>query len=38
MAASGLPPLPVQLKAVQHFLRTAQEVEKREPVVAYYCK
>ncbi|XP_060609456.1 vacuolar protein sorting-associated protein VTA1 homolog isoform X2 [Anolis sagrei] len=38
MAASGLPPLPPPLKAIQHFLRTAQEVEKREPVVAYYCR
>ncbi|XP_066471309.1 vacuolar protein sorting-associated protein VTA1 homolog [Tiliqua scincoides] len=38
MAASGLPPLPPQLKAVQHYLRTAQELDKREPVVAYYCR
>lgn len=38
MAAPGLPPLPPQLKAIQHYLRTAQELDKREPVVAYYCK
>ncbi|XP_062980664.1 vacuolar protein sorting-associated protein VTA1 homolog isoform X2 [Elgaria multicarinata webbii] len=38
MAASGLPPLPAQFKPIQHFLRTAQELEKREPVVAYYCR
>ncbi|KAF7254439.1 hypothetical protein EYD10_00509 [Varanus komodoensis] len=38
MAASGFPPLPAQFKPIQHFLRTAQELEKREPVVAYYCR
>ncbi|KAG8123782.1 hypothetical protein E2320_019116 [Naja naja] len=38
MAASGLPPLPPQFKTIQHFLRTAQELDKREPVVAYYCR
>ncbi|XP_077207300.1 vacuolar protein sorting-associated protein VTA1 homolog isoform X1 [Paroedura picta] len=38
MAASGLPPLPPQFKAVQHVLRTAQELDKREPVAAYYCR
>lgn len=30
--------LPPQLKAIQHHLRTAQEHEKRDPVVAYYCE
>ncbi|CAL8392430.1 unnamed protein product [Arctogadus glacialis] len=30
--------LPVQFKAVQHHLRTAQEHDKRDPVVAYYCR
>lgn len=30
--------LPAQLKAVQHHMRTAQEHEKRDPVVAYYCR
>jgi len=30
--------LPPQLKAVQHHLRTAQEHEQRDPVVAYYCR
>lgn len=30
--------VPTQLKAVQHYLRTAQEHEKRDPVVAYYCR
>ncbi|XP_069028670.1 vacuolar protein sorting-associated protein VTA1 homolog isoform X2 [Embiotoca jacksoni] len=30
--------LPAQLKGIQHHLRTAQEHEKRDPVVAYYCR
>ncbi|XP_049446145.1 vacuolar protein sorting-associated protein VTA1 homolog isoform X3 [Epinephelus fuscoguttatus] len=30
--------LPPQLKAIQHHLRTAQEHENRDPVVAYYCR
>ncbi|KAG8011543.1 Vacuolar protein sorting-associated protein VTA1-like protein, partial [Nibea albiflora] len=30
--------LPPQLKAIQHHLRTAQEHDKRDPVVAYYCE
>ncbi|CAL8315380.1 unnamed protein product [Lota lota] len=30
--------LPAQFKAVQHHLRTAQEHDKRDPVVAYYCR
>uniref|UniRef100_A0A3Q3FED1 Vta1/callose synthase N-terminal domain-containing protein n=1 Tax=Labrus bergylta TaxID=56723 RepID=A0A3Q3FED1_9LABR len=30
--------LPPQLKSLQHHLRTAQEHEKRDPVVAYYCR
>ncbi|XP_030627568.1 vacuolar protein sorting-associated protein VTA1 homolog isoform X2 [Chanos chanos] len=30
--------VPSQLKAIQHHLRTAQEHEKRDPVVAYYCR
>lgn len=38
MAALGLPPLPPQFKPIQHYLRTAQELDKREPVVAYYCR
>uniref|UniRef100_A0A8C7ECS6 Vacuolar protein sorting-associated protein VTA1 homolog n=1 Tax=Nothoprocta perdicaria TaxID=30464 RepID=A0A8C7ECS6_NOTPE len=38
MAALALPPLPPQFKSIQHHLRTAQELDKREPVVAYYCR
>ncbi|TNM94550.1 hypothetical protein fugu_017309 [Takifugu bimaculatus] len=30
--------LPPQLKPIQHHLRTAQEHETRDPVVAYYCR
>ncbi|KAJ8275168.1 hypothetical protein COCON_G00097930 [Conger conger] len=30
--------LPPQFKSIQHHLRTAQEHEKRDPVVAYYCR
>uniref|UniRef100_A0A8D0GHU6 Vacuolar protein sorting-associated protein VTA1 homolog n=1 Tax=Sphenodon punctatus TaxID=8508 RepID=A0A8D0GHU6_SPHPU len=38
MAATALPPLPPQFKSLQHHLRTAQELDKREAVVAYYCR
>ncbi|XP_034622771.1 vacuolar protein sorting-associated protein VTA1 homolog [Trachemys scripta elegans] len=38
MAATALPPLPEQFKSLQHHLRTGQELDKREPVVAYYCR
>ncbi|CAH7162741.1 Vta1 [Phodopus roborovskii] len=37
-ALAPLPPLPAQFKSIQHHLRTAQEHDKRDPVVAYYCK
>ncbi|CAB1440495.1 unnamed protein product [Pleuronectes platessa] len=30
--------LPAQLRPIQHHLRTAQEHEARDPVVAYYCR
>eukprot|EP00066_Takifugu_rubripes_P020819 XP_011610085.1 PREDICTED: vacuolar protein sorting-associated protein VTA1 homolog isoform X1 [Takifugu rubripes] len=30
--------LPPQFKPIQHHLRTAQEHETRDPVVAYYCR
>ncbi|KAM4772164.1 vacuolar protein sorting-associated protein VTA1 homolog [Rhinophrynus dorsalis] len=36
--ASPMPPLPEQFKSLQHHLRTAQEHDKRDPVVAYYCR
>ncbi|XP_069141119.1 vacuolar protein sorting-associated protein VTA1 homolog isoform X2 [Argopecten irradians] len=34
----ALPPLPAKLKALQHYLKTATEHDKRDPVVAYYCR
>lgn len=34
----GVMALPPQFKSLQHHLRTAQEHEKRDPVVAYYCE
>uniref|UniRef100_A0A2K6FE27 Vesicle trafficking 1 n=1 Tax=Propithecus coquereli TaxID=379532 RepID=A0A2K6FE27_PROCO len=37
-ALAPLPPLPPQFKSIQHHLRTAQEHDKRDPVVAYYCR
>ncbi|CAH2252943.1 vacuolar sorting-associated VTA1 homolog isoform X1 [Pelobates cultripes] len=36
--AAPMPPLPPQFKSLQHHLRTAQEHDKRDPVVAYYCR
>lgn len=30
--------LPAQLRSLQHHLRTAQEHDTRDPVVAYYCR
>ncbi|KAL4232477.1 Vacuolar protein sorting-associated protein vta1 [Mactra antiquata] len=38
MSANSLPPLPSQLKQIQHYLKTATEHDKRDPVVAYYCR
>lgn len=37
-ALAPLPPLPAQFKSIQHHLRTAQEHDKRDAVVAYYCR
>ena len=33
----ALPPMPPQFKPIQHYLKTAAEHDKRDPVVAYYC-
>ncbi|XP_043551267.1 vacuolar protein sorting-associated protein VTA1 homolog [Chiloscyllium plagiosum] len=33
-----LPPAPQQFRPIQHYLRTAQEHDKRDPVVAYFCR
>lgn len=35
MAASQVPPT---LKAIQPYLKIAQEYDKRDAVIAYYCK
>ncbi|XP_076077836.1 vacuolar protein sorting-associated protein VTA1 homolog isoform X1 [Mytilus galloprovincialis] len=35
---SHLPPLPASLKPIQHYLKTANEHDKRDPVVSYYCQ
>ena len=37
-AASGLPEPPAQLKAVHPYMRTAQDVERVDPVVAYWVR
>uniref|UniRef100_A0A8C5Q3J2 Vacuolar protein sorting-associated protein VTA1 homolog n=1 Tax=Leptobrachium leishanense TaxID=445787 RepID=A0A8C5Q3J2_9ANUR len=37
-AVSMASPLPQQFKSLQHHLRTAQEHDKRDPVVSYYCR
>lgn len=36
--ADPLPPTPSAFKPVQHYLKTAIEHDKRDPVVAYYCR
>ncbi|BFZ24867.1 hypothetical protein BsWGS_27906 [Bradybaena similaris] len=39
MAAPGLPAVPANLKpAVLKYLRVATEHDKRDPVIAYYCR
>lgn len=30
--------VPVTLKAISPYLKTAVEYDKRDPIVAYYCK
>lgn len=35
---SSLPPVPPTLKPIQHYLKIAAEHEKRDPVIAYYCR
>lgn len=36
--AASLPPLPGSLKPIAHYLKTATEHDKRDPIVSYYCK
>jgi len=33
-----LPPCPTSIKTIQHFLKTAAEHEKRDPVITYWCR
>ncbi|KAL8588184.1 hypothetical protein ACOMHN_063580 [Nucella lapillus] len=35
---AALPSLPSSLKAVQHYMKTAAEHDKRDVVVSYYCR
>ncbi|RZF39890.1 hypothetical protein LSTR_LSTR010518 [Laodelphax striatellus] len=34
----NLPPCPVSLRSIQHYLKTAQEHDERDPVVSYWCR
>ncbi|KAG9304785.1 hypothetical protein G9A89_016815 [Geosiphon pyriformis] len=34
---ASLPPVPVELKFISPYLQRAQELLKREPIIAYYC-
>lgn len=36
--ANSLPEVPMAFKPIQHYLKTAAEYEKRDPVVSYYCE
>ena len=32
------PNIPIKLKPLASYIKTANEIEKRDPAVAYYCK
>ncbi|XP_019539100.1 vacuolar protein sorting-associated protein VTA1 homolog [Aedes albopictus] len=36
--ASNLPEVPASLKAIGHYLKTAQEHDSRDPIVSYWCR
>ncbi|KAK3583956.1 hypothetical protein CHS0354_033750 [Potamilus streckersoni] len=38
MSFQQVPQLPPALKQLQHYLKTAVEHDKRDPVIAYYCR
>lgn len=38
MASSNLPPIPPALKPIQLCMKVAADVEKMDPVVAYWCR
>jgi len=38
MAPPSLPPVPLSLKPIGHYLKTAVEHDSRDPVIAYWCR
>jgi vacuolar protein sorting-associated protein VTA1 len=38
MAPPVLPPIPASLKQIQHYLKTANEHDTRDPIIAYWCR
>uniref|UniRef100_A0A182J8G9 Vta1/callose synthase N-terminal domain-containing protein n=1 Tax=Anopheles atroparvus TaxID=41427 RepID=A0A182J8G9_ANOAO len=36
--AANFPPVPPVMKPIQHYLKTAQEHDNRDPIVAYWCR
>ncbi|XP_076066694.1 vesicle trafficking 1 [Oratosquilla oratoria] len=38
MASPNFPPVPPQLKTVQHYLKIANEYDKREPSISYWIR
>lgn len=36
--AATVPSVPASLRQIQHYMKTAAEHDKRDVVVAYYCK
>lgn len=38
MSGPALPPVPVPLKSIQHYLKIAAEHDQRDPVVSYWCR
>lgn len=36
--ATNLPEVPASLKAIAHYLKTAQEHDTRDPIVSYWCR
>lgn len=36
--ATNLPEVPASLKAIAHYLKTAQEHDNRDPIISYWCR
>jgi hypothetical protein len=34
----GMAPVPASLKAIQPYIKKAEEMKNADPIVAYYCK